>query len=45
MSSEVPQQDAASQAPIQVPIVPLPDNDEIEANDDTDSAFGASEGS
>lgn len=43
MSSEASQQDVASQAPAQVPIVPLPDNDEIEADDETDSAFRSSE--
>lgn len=43
--SGVPQQNAASQAPVEVPIVPLPDNDEIEASDEAGSSFGASDGS
>ena len=43
--SGAPQQNAASQAPVEVPIVPLPDNDEIEASDETESSFGASDGS
>ena len=43
MSSEAPHQNAASQAPIEIPIVPLPDNDEIEADDETDVAFEALE--